>query len=166
MKQIKRNIGLSEEDKHCLKCFYHFRYGQNGVGCEFILVTGKRRGCDPGLNCKRFVEADPRLRWKLDEGAILKPGEVPGMGLVTAKPRPELIRIDEKAKPNTAYDKELVPLNIPLWETFRNQAKITNISRTTGYHEQTLYALKKQGVISRRIAQAILDAYGVDLIQK
>ena len=51
----------SEDDKRCLKCFYHGTC-DGIICCEFILVTGQRRGCDPGVRCKRFLEGDPRSR--------------------------------------------------------------------------------------------------------
>lgn len=154
---------VTEGDKHCAKCYYHFRYGQHGVGCEFILVTGKRRDCEPGLRCKRFLEGDPKSRWKLREGQELRPGYLFGQ---ECKPEPK--PVEEKTTRDYAMpeDRQLLPLDIGLWVQFRREHKTAALARDLGVHEQTIYAVKKRGTISRRMARQILELYGVDLLQK
>lgn len=152
---------LTEDDKHCAKCYYHFRYSQHGVGCEFILVTGKRRGCDPGLRCKRFLEGDPKSRWKLREGQELRPGYLFGQPV-----RPEKKPVEEPPGDcSMPGGREMLPLNVDLWMQFRREHKTAVLSRELGVHEQTIYAIKRLGTISRRMARQILELYEVDLIQ-
>lgn len=47
----------------CRKCSYHGYSGTLGIFCEYLLVTGHMRGCEPGENCDKFttepVRRDP-----------------------------------------------------------------------------------------------------------
>lgn len=52
------------DDKHCKNCFY-YRYMYNGYkemgrACHYLLITGKRRPCDPGKDCTVKVTEKPR----------------------------------------------------------------------------------------------------------
>lgn len=51
------------DTEHCAKCSYSACNGTLGVHCEFILITGHMRGCEPGENCDKFttepVRRDP-----------------------------------------------------------------------------------------------------------
>lgn len=153
---------LSEDDAHCLKCFYHNKC-EGYVGCEFILVTGQRRGCEPGLRCKRFVPGDPSARWNLPEDSTLKPGEIPGQA-PAASPGPITKgQGDPVLTRNTVDAKHKVELNRKAWNDLRARYGTTKISRTIGYNVQTLYRMQRIGVISLRMAALIQQAYGVDV---
>lgn len=39
--------------KLCSRCIYHFNLGGASVGCEYIVRTGKDRGCKVG-ECDKF----------------------------------------------------------------------------------------------------------------
>lgn len=41
-------------DSRCMLCYYHGYNAFLGITCDYILVTGKMRGCEPGKGCKRF----------------------------------------------------------------------------------------------------------------
>lgn len=46
-------MALSEDDQRCRLCIYHGNL-RGYVSCHYLERTGKRRGCDPGLSCRRF----------------------------------------------------------------------------------------------------------------
>lgn len=49
-------------DSKCILCYYHGRNSFLGIICDYIMITGKMRGCEPGKNCKRFksIVRDPK----------------------------------------------------------------------------------------------------------
>ena len=46
----------------CMLCYYHGHNPFMGIICDYILITGKMRGCAPGKNCKRVksILRDPK----------------------------------------------------------------------------------------------------------
>lgn len=153
---------LSEDDAHCTKCFYHNKC-EGYIGCDFLLVTGQRRGCDPGLRCRRFVPGDPKSRWTLPEDSTLKPGEIPGQAPATPSRPVTKGQGDPTLTRNTLEAKSKVPLNRQAWNDLRARYSVSEISRAIGYNVQTLYRMQRIGVISQRMAAMIQRAYGVDV---
>lgn len=55
-------------DKYCENCIYFHGWSDNGLCCNYILMKGVSRPCDPGKGCtvkikrkrKRRVQADRR----------------------------------------------------------------------------------------------------------
>jgi hypothetical protein len=47
------NDGIDIE--RCAKCSYSAYNGTLGVHCEYILIAGKMRGCEPGKACDKFT---------------------------------------------------------------------------------------------------------------
>ena len=45
--------------KKCKDCFY---YGVSTSTCDYILVTGKRRGCPIDENCTKYLKGDGTVR--------------------------------------------------------------------------------------------------------
>ena len=41
--------------EHCAMCSYSACNGTLGVHCEYILIEGKVRGCEPGKACDKFT---------------------------------------------------------------------------------------------------------------
>jgi hypothetical protein len=62
---------MTERDEHCLECVFH-GWIEGRVACLYLSKTGQRRGCDPGLACKRFQPI--RRRRSQDSGGTLKYG--------------------------------------------------------------------------------------------
>ena len=63
MGQAGETMRRKKEEIKCEKCILRARPGTGGkpiYKCEFILMTGKMRGCDVN-NCTRFIEATPEL---------------------------------------------------------------------------------------------------------
>lgn len=59
------NDGIGIE--RCAKCSYSACNGTLGVHCEYILIAGKARGCEPGEACDKFTTA--KVRENEDEWA-------------------------------------------------------------------------------------------------
>ena len=56
-KQQKPARTISEKDRrYCAKCIYRGRYTA-GYLCNYICMTGERRGCPPGVGCTRKLLA-------------------------------------------------------------------------------------------------------------
>ena len=63
MGQAGETMSKKKEEIKCEKCIFRARSGTGEkpcYRCEFILLTGKKRGCDVE-NCTRFIEATPEL---------------------------------------------------------------------------------------------------------
>lgn len=60
-----------EADSKCMLCYYHGYNASFGITCDYILVTGKMRRCEPGKRCKRFKKGqrsrEDRLRLAYDD---------------------------------------------------------------------------------------------------
>lgn len=136
------------DDKFCARCFYSWRCGDRTC-CEFILVTGKRRGCDPGRGCKRFLEGDSKLRCFLDPEKELPPGILPEK--ITA------------ASPN-AGKRRRVPVDMTAYRRLRMYASATTLAQLTG--TSTAYwsfMIQRDQLVNPGVADVILKHYGVDL---
>lgn len=48
---------MSERDNKCRSCIYSSTVSETEpVTCDYILVTGNRRGCPPGKDCERYIK--------------------------------------------------------------------------------------------------------------
>lgn len=137
---------LNADDRHCIKCFYHFRWGAGQVGCEFILVTGKQRGCEAGRKCKRFVNASPRLRWGINRD--LAPGEVPGRESKAGRPRI-----------SQAIDVDAV-------HALKNGRTWTEIAEATGTSTALWTNLTLNGRVTPKVAEKVIEVFGIDIRAK
>ena len=66
--------------EYCMKCKYHFggdhKQSSSRVCCDYILKTGKRRGCPVG-KCDKFVKSDGKEKNKIPwEREILEMSEL------------------------------------------------------------------------------------------
>ena len=43
-------------EKYCRTCRYHGWLGNHALTCDYILITGKRRGCPAGPGCTKREE--------------------------------------------------------------------------------------------------------------
>lgn len=59
----KTTYGLLKPYEKCKTCQYRAQK-QMPNNCDYILITGHMRGCDPS-RCKKYVKGD-RLPWKDD----------------------------------------------------------------------------------------------------
>lgn len=141
----------SPDDRHCKKCFYHFIWGEH-VGCEFILVTGKRRGCEPGRNCERFLPGNPRLRWGLPPEIELEPGYLPGA-------------VDQRS--NKAQSRRRVPLNMDEYARLRREHTAMELATLTGT-SKSLWgtSVPSSRSVNPTLAKRIYEEFGIDIIQK
>lgn len=54
MIQKPRRTLLPEDRAFCIKCIYAGRQAEEYL-CDYMLLTGKRRGCAPGKGCKKRI---------------------------------------------------------------------------------------------------------------
>lgn len=48
-------------DRYCQKCIYYVVASYEVLCCNYYLITGKRRPCDPGTGCTvRVLRKKPR----------------------------------------------------------------------------------------------------------
>lgn len=50
---------LEKDKKYCAKCIYRGRYTA-GYLCNYLCMTGERRGCPPGVGCNKKTLASQR----------------------------------------------------------------------------------------------------------
>lgn len=48
-------IPRNEDDQRCMSCYYSGNI-RGRVACLYLQETGKRRGCSPGLVCRRYIK--------------------------------------------------------------------------------------------------------------
>jgi len=48
-------IPRNEDDQRCMTCYYSGNI-RGRVACLYLQETGKRRGCSPGLGCRRYIK--------------------------------------------------------------------------------------------------------------
>lgn len=146
---------MNADERHCKKCFYHFRWGNSHgeprIGCEFILVTGKQRGCDFGRRCTRFVDANPKLRWGIEKELL--PGEVPGIAAREKRKERQL------HSPRKAIDQNAV-------NKLKYGRSWAEIAEKTGFSEASWKHIKSKGCCSTLMAEAAAREYGIDILAK
>lgn len=123
------------EDLHCSTCIFHGTRGDR-ITCEYILVTGRRRGCDAGPACLRYQEGVPALRDLTGPGGIL----------------------------SRANNRSMIRLNIAVFQALVDQYGFREIAMAIGCHVDTLYRSRREGLISVRNVINILKLYGVNVI--
>ena len=57
-----------ENDERCLSCYYRGNIGGR-VACLYLRETGQRRGCDPGIRCRRYMPAVLRRNLREQAGS-------------------------------------------------------------------------------------------------
>lgn len=50
----------------CKKCGFHGKFMYEDICCDYILITGKQRGCEAGDNCDKFTTKKQRRRVDYD----------------------------------------------------------------------------------------------------
>lgn len=70
---------MSVCSKKCRDCIYASAIGGDLVVCNYILVTGQRRGCDAGQSCERYIKG---VRCSTIDNSIFR-------GAAPPKPRPK-----------------------------------------------------------------------------
>lgn len=142
---------LTADERHCKKCFYHFIFMER-ICCEFILVTGKRRACEFGRKCTRFLAGNPRTRWGLDPMYELAPGYLPGAAA------------QKKSKSKL---RRRVPMDMKAWKRLRANHTAREMAELTGT-SKSLWSTNIQQTksINPDLAEKVFTAYGIDLIQK
>lgn len=143
--------GLTADEWHCTKCFYHFICGDH-IGCEFILVTGRRRGCDFGRACTRYTPGNPRLRWGISPEFELPPGYVPGAA-------------DQKS--SKAVSRRRVPLDQEAYARLRKDHTARELAELTGT-SKSLWSTNVPSTqsVNPTLAKRIFEEYGIDIIKK
>lgn len=54
-------------DKYCQGCIFYGGWMEYTACCNYILITDKRRGCDPGRGCVRKIKRRRRKNGQLGE---------------------------------------------------------------------------------------------------
>lgn len=59
---------MAKKKKICEKCEYQWEYRAFGwieIGCQYIIVEGKPRGCKCDENCNKFKKKTGNRKYKL-----------------------------------------------------------------------------------------------------
>jgi hypothetical protein len=137
------------DDEHCSTCDYGFWY-RGHVACEFLAVTGQRRGHKGGFGCPRYK---PRLDDKGEVVAAPKPAS-------PEPPKPKKKRVPMH-KPTTRF------VDLEAIETLHRVCKKFCVAeRECGMPKATLTAARHNGRIHVKYADAILERYGVDIVKR
>lgn len=54
-------------DKYCTNCVYYVGSNFDGCFCNYILMTDKRRPCDPGTGCTVRVLREKKRKLRKDK---------------------------------------------------------------------------------------------------
>jgi hypothetical protein len=130
---------LSEDDRRCMECEYHFFRGEL-VTCEYLVKTGERRGCKPGLGCKRFQQS---------RRAVKKPENIHQInGRKGGRPKnPDMVEADREKL-----------------EELRGKAgSLNRASKALGFQEMRLNVAYYSGWVNIQVAEAVAREYGIDI---
>ncbi len=101
---------MSVCDKTCRSCIYSSTVSETEpVTCDYILVTGNRRGCPAGEGCERYIKGEraPSIDQQLYKGRKLeKPEEKPKEKPKDQKPRKKKPLTPEQLAKKREQDKE------------------------------------------------------------
>lgn len=141
MGQAGETMSRKKEEIKCEKCIFRARSGTGGkpcYRCEFILLTGKKRGCDVE-NCTRFIEATPELEKYITgfRKARAKNLEVWPLAFLIEDGAPEQVR-EQKQKPKKKQKKAL-----SLEELRARKKKVAN-QKYYQRHRQQMLEKKKE----------------------
>lgn len=68
-----RPVPRDEDDQRCMTCHYHGNI-RGRVACLYLQKTGKRRGCDPGILCRRYLpDVAPKAGLRMGVAAEMHP---------------------------------------------------------------------------------------------
>jgi hypothetical protein len=163
---------LSEDDQRCLECDYHFLKGEL-VTCEYLVRTGERRGCKPGLGCKRFKRGCRALQNPVAKQPKKQTTREPKKQLareprnkqpLTGEPQKQIAKI-----PNGNNIGQMVPIDREKLEELRQLAgSYSAVLRAIGLSEiaragRTLGDYRRRGVGNKTVAALILAEYGIDI---
>ena len=151
------NDRTAADDRRCKTCMWHGTM-DGIICCEFLLCTGKRRGCKAGVLCTRYVKGDNKHHPKEYEDPDMlryKPGSDRRNDRLF-KPKPK------KPKPRGPHT---MPINLDAYNAMKAEHSISEVARETGYTSSAINLAAHRGTISDAMAQSILDIFGVDLIQ-
>lgn len=101
---------MSVCDSTCRSCIYSSTVSETEpVTCDYILVTGNRRGCPAGEGCERYIKGDraPSIDQQLYKGRKVesKPQEKPQEKPKEQKPRKKKVRTPEQLAKKREDDK-------------------------------------------------------------
>ncbi len=99
---------MSVCDKTCRSCIYSSTVSETGpVTCDYILVTGNRRGCPAGKGCERYIKGEraPSVDQQLYSGRKAEKKE-PKEKPKEQKPRKKKARTPAQLAKKREQDKE------------------------------------------------------------
>jgi hypothetical protein len=143
----------SEIDQHCLQCVYHC-WIDHFVGCEYILVTGQRRGCSAGLKCQRFIAGSSDLRRRMCPNINREYPHEEVLSMFRAKNRPQ----EEPKRPP-----KNVPISTKAWSQLLSVASRMEVAETLGRSIHAVTNYRRTLRLPRVMAAKILEVYGIDI---
>lgn len=138
---------MKKEEIKCEKCIFRARPGTGGkpsYKCEFILLTGKMRGCDVE-NCTRFIEATPELEKHIEsfQQARAKNLEVWPLAFLIEDGAPEQVGT-QKQKPKKKQKKALSLEELRALDEERARKKKVANQKYYQSHRQQLHEKKRE----------------------
>lgn len=134
------NDRTAADDRRCKTCVYHSSV-DNIIICEYILVTGHRRGCRAGVGCLRYIKGDNRNRYELGPSAAAKPKQT--------RNRPDMGKLNQAA-----------------YQALLQKDTAANIAQRAGCGRGALWNYAHRGRIKLTTAEKIREIYGIDLIDR
>lgn len=150
-------------DEVCQECVYH-GFISGYTSCDFILVTGKRSGCDPGPKCKRFIKGDPakRIKYCTANSDFDVPHEKI-KELYGVKKKKEYVFPD---KVNSSAEPDVLPCSCDLIADMLSDYDMSGreFAEHCGISDGALYRARYRGRITRQDAENIEMATGESVL--
>ena len=159
-------ITRSPEDEVCLKCAYHSMLSEY-VCCDFILCTGKRRGCDPGPKCDKFIPGSNKKRLSLQSTCAYD--EIPHekvCELYGVKPKQNRVYDMPRRRNETLPRQKSVKINPGKLEEVVSSLggeTIKAFQERIGIAHNSIYYARRRGSIGQDSAEKIERATGIKI---
>lgn len=118
-------------DETCRNCIYVSTLSNNSVVCNYILVTGNRRGCPAGSGCERRIEGirAASIDQQLYRGQDQIQKEAAEKRREETTREPKALLTEERAERKRNYDREY-------YQQHREEIREKMRKRSAEYHQQ------------------------------
>ena len=141
------------DDMRCKTCLWHGVL-DGIICCEYLLCTGRRRGCPAGVGCTRYQQGNNKRQ----------PTALEDPDILDIKPRSDNwdgLPLSQRGHPGNPHQADL-----DAYRALRAAHPLAEISRSTGYSVSGIKLIGKKGTVSTNMARVIRETYGVELIKQ
>lgn len=142
-----------ENNARCLRCVYHGILSGSKDGiicCNYLLATGERRGCPPGVSCTRF-HAGGNKGLSPD---LAPEGQAEAFNPRVFPPGFEPVQKPKRGRPNTR-----IQVDPEAYQRLRDTVGLYRAAELAGIASSNI----RPGRMTRGTADKILAATGIDL---